>query len=128
MAGLRNQFSRYPKVSGTLSGTYQRDWTDEASVFVRADYIHTGSQWATEANLAKTGVTHRVNVRLGVQMDSGIRLELFGTNILNDKHFVGFQRFDDQIFTGFHLLTAGLPDKPVYGMRVSIGLDPLLKK
>lgn len=128
IAGLHKEFSRYPKRSGTLSAVYEQDWSADKSWFIRADYIHTGSQWATEANLAETGISHRLNMRLGMQTDKGLRVELYGTNLLNDKHFVGFQRFDDQLFTGFHLLTGGLPDKPTFGMRLSVGLEDLFDK
>ena len=127
LAGLHKEFSRYPKISGTLSGTYQHEWNGGGNWFVRADYIHTGSQWATEANLAKTGVAHRVNLRFGFETDRGLRVELYGLNVLNDKTFTGFQRFDDQLFPGYHLLTAGLPDKPTFGLRVNVGIDRLLK-
>ncbi len=123
VAGLNKEFSRYPKFSGTLSGTYERSLAENSSWYLRADYIHTGTQYATEANLAETGVSSRLNLRAGWRMGNGLRLEAYGTNITDDKTFTGFQRFDDQAFTGFHMLTAGLPNKPTYGLRATYEFD-----
>jgi iron complex outermembrane receptor protein len=123
IAGLDKLFSRYPKISGTLSGTYERPLSDSASWYLRADYIHGGSQYATEANLAETGVSRKLNLRAGWRMGNGLRLEAYGTNVTNDKTFSGYQRFDDQAFPGFQMLTAGLPNKPTYGLRATYEFD-----
>ena len=123
IAGLNKQFSRYPKISSTLAGTYERALSSGSSWYVRADYIRTGNQYATEANLAETGAADRLNLRAGWRTDNGLRLEVYGTNVTDDKTFTGFQRFDDQAFAGFHMLTAGLPNKPTYGLRASYEFD-----
>ncbi|MEZ5512279.1 MAG: TonB-dependent receptor [Steroidobacteraceae bacterium] len=119
IAGLHKEFSRTPKVSGTLSAAYNHRVSDRASWFSRLDYVYTGSQYATEANIAETGTANRVNLRFGVSLDGGLRIEAYGTNIFNDRTFDGYQRFDDQAFRGFHMLTAGLPNKTTYGIRAS---------
>jgi iron complex outermembrane receptor protein len=123
IAGLHKEFSRYPKVNGTLSGTYERPLADGSSWYLRGDYVHRGNQWATEANVTETGVAKRLNLRAGVRFGNGIRLEVYGTNVTNDKTFDGYQRFDDQAFPGFQMLTAGLPNKPNYGVRATYEFD-----
>ena len=123
MAGLGLGFSRFPKVSGTFSGTYERALANDARWYVRADYMHRGTQYATEANLAETGVSKRLNARVGWRNGTGLRIEAYGTNITDDKTFDGFQRFDDQAFSGFHMLTAALPNKAIYGLRATYEID-----
>ena len=87
--------------------------------FARGDFIFRGSTWATEANVAETGDSKRLNLRVGVETDNWT-LEAYGTNVLDDKTFTGFQRFTDGgVSSTAIMLTTGLPDKPAYGIRAS---------
>jgi outer membrane receptor protein involved in Fe transport len=98
-----------------LSDSY--DW------FARADYIYKGSQWATHANVTETGDRSLVNLRVGVENDDGLRLEAYATNIFDEKTFTGYQRLNDFAFFGAQFMTAGLPDKPAYGIRATYNFD-----
>ena len=120
-----NEFSRSPKSSGSLSASYQGTLSGRTDWFARADYIYRGNQWATDQNVASTGSMGRLNLRVGIQTES-LRVEVYGTNITDDKTFNGYQRLTDWGFNfGGSVLTAGLPPKPVYGVRATyeFGLD-----
>lgn len=115
--GLRKEMSRTPKYKGTASATYTGELTADYSWFTRVDYIHTGNMFATEANVTSTGTAEKVNLRAGVENDI-IRLEVYGTNIFNDKTFTGYQRLTDFPFAGNRsFLAVGLPNRPTYGVR-----------
>jgi iron complex outermembrane receptor protein len=119
IAGLKKEFSRAPKLSGSASANYRGQLSERAGWFARADYIYRGSMWATEANVAETGVSNRLNLRLGAEFDK-LTVELYGTNVTDDKTFTGFQRFTDgAVSASAVMLTAGLPDKPTYGLRAT---------
>ncbi|MEQ8734271.1 MAG: TonB-dependent receptor [Rhodospirillaceae bacterium] len=119
IAGLDKSLSRSPKYSGTASATYRDQLTNTYDWFVRSDFIFTGSQWATEANITKTGAAHRVNLRVGAESET-LRLEVFATNLFDDKTFTGFQRFTDLAFLGGRqILTAALPERRSWGVRAA---------
>ena len=120
--GLNNEFSRFPEYSGTASLTYTDqlmstnfDW------FGRLDYIYRGSTWLSPANLAKTGDTNTVNLRAGVENENW-RLELYGTNIFNEKEYSQlFLLFDLSGLNGFfgRAPAGALIPRPSYGARIS---------
>ncbi|MDG2320956.1 MAG: TonB-dependent receptor [Rhodospirillaceae bacterium] len=119
IAGLNNSFSRTPTYSGTAAATYRDSLTEDYDWFGRVDFIYTGNRWATDANVTGTGSASRVNVRVGVE-DDALRVELYGTNIFDDRTFTGFQRLTEFAFGGGRsFLSAALPDKPTYGVRAS---------
>ncbi len=115
--GLKREMSRTPKYKGTLSATMTGELTADYGWFIRADYIYTGNMFATEANVTTTGVSEKANVRLGAENEA-IRVELYGTNIFNDKTFTGYQRLTDFAFAANRsALAVGLPNRPAYGVR-----------
>jgi iron complex outermembrane receptor protein len=119
IAGLSKEFSRTPRMSGTASANYRAPLSERMGWFARGDFIFRGSTWATEANVAETGDSKRLNLRVGVETDNWT-LEAYGTNVLDDKTFTGFQRFTDGgVSSTAIMLTTGLPDKPAYGIRAS---------
>jgi iron complex outermembrane receptor protein len=127
---IGNEFSRSPKQSGTLAASYRRAFNNKFDWFARADYLYKGTQWATDANVTETGVRNRVNLRIGVNSE-GLRIEGYVTNLFEDKTFTGYQRLNDFAFpdtvpgagVGYNYITAGLPDKRAYGVRVSYSFD-----
>jgi iron complex outermembrane receptor protein len=124
IAGLDKEFSRTPRTSGSLSASYRSQTADGRRWFTRGDYIYKGSMYATEANIAETGASHRFNVRAGYDLDA-LTLELYVTNLFNDKTFTGFQRFTDgSVSSTAVMLTAGLPDKRTVGARATYRFDP----
>ena len=124
LAGLGNQFSRYPRISGTASGTYRNQLTDNTHWFARLDYIFKDGKWATDANLTKTPKENRINLRVGLEVGEDLRIEAYGTNLTGDDAFTGFQAFNDlAFFGGRRVLTIGLPVKRTYGVRAAYRFD-----
>jgi hypothetical protein len=79
--------------------------------------LHTGSRFATDANLLETGDSNRINLRLGLQNDD-LRLEIYGENLTEDKTFTNYQLLLDFAYFGANrIITAGLPDKRTWGVR-----------
>ncbi len=116
----------YPKYSGSVSATYEREIADGYNGFVRADLIYTGRQYESEANLAYTAPSATVNLRVGVDHD-WYRVELFGTNIFDNKTPTSLARTTETIYnpsTGANIgtnqgITVSLPDRANYGVRVT---------
>ena len=125
-----NQFSRYPKTSGSVSLDFNKD-VAAGEFFARADVIYTGKMYASNAMLAHTGTGQRINLRTGLDTDQ-YRLELFCTNCFEDEQPKGLQAmwdlsgitggFGDGVTTasGPRILAMSLPDKRVFGVRASV--------
>ena len=117
--------NRLPEVSNTNASAtmvYREDFARDYDWYFRGDYIFKGSAWATPANLAKTGVSHRVNVRLGVE-SANLRIEGFVTNLFDDDTYTTLERFFD-LTTFFqpvrdNVLPVGLPDRRKWGIRAT---------
>lgn len=120
-----NQSERFAKVSGSFSWQYEDAINSEWDWFFRNDNIYNGDRFASEVNLAKADETLLSNLRLGARNDK-YRVELFGTNVLNDKSPVAAVRSTDlgSVVTRtagarpFQFLI-GLRDRAQYGVRVS---------
>ena len=136
LAGLGNQFSRYPKSSGTLSGTLRGEMSGGNGWFARLDYIFKDGKWASDANLTKTPSEQKVNLRAGMIVGEDLRLEAYVTNLTDDDTFSGFQTFGDNLIPGDacapngfsncgrrRMLTWGLPPKRTFGVRVNYRFD-----
>jgi outer membrane receptor protein involved in Fe transport len=124
IAGLGNQFSRYPESAGTLSGTYNGSITDATGWFLRLDYIFKAGKYATDANVTKTQPEKRLNLRAGLTVGEKLRLEAYLTNLTDDEAFTGFQAFNDlAFFGGRRILTLGLPVKRTAGIRATYNFD-----
>ena len=115
--GLRTQ--KNPRNQGSLGLAYTDQFNERFDWYARMDYIMTGSRFAGSPNLTETGDSHRVNLRAGVENDT-MRLEVFGKNVFDDKTFTNYQILHDFAFLGpRRILTAGLPDRSVWGVRAS---------
>lgn len=117
--------NRLPEVSNTnasASLAYRDNFSNDYEWFFRSDYIFKGSAWATPANLAKTGVTHRVNVRLGLESDN-LRIEGYVTNLFDDKTYTTLERFFDLTTSSQPVrdnsFPVGLPDRRKWGVRTT---------
>ncbi|OAN56571.1 TonB-dependent receptor [Sphingobium sp. TCM1] len=117
------QLPFYPKITGTASATYSRQ-IGIFDAYVRGDVIYTGKQYETEANLAYTAPAATVNLRVGAEWD-GKRIELFGTNIFNNKTPTSLARGTYATYTAAGIattrnaITVSLPDRPSYGIKLS---------
>ena len=128
ISGLGKRKQRNPKTQHSLSGTLTGQFSSgSSSVFsgsdwyLRTDLIHTGSSYATDANILETGSSSRVNMRFGVVMDN-LKLELIGENMTNDKTFTNYQFLIDFAWLppGVNrVATAGLPDKRYVGLKAT---------
>jgi iron complex outermembrane receptor protein len=117
------QLPFYPKMTGTASATYSRT-IGIFDGYVRADMIYTGKQYETEANLAYTAPAATVNLRVGASWE-GKRIELFGTNIFNNKTATSLARSTYATYSGAgvgttrNAIVVSLPDRASYGIKVS---------
>ncbi len=119
ITGLGKVRSRTPETQGSLSATYQAQLNDTYDWFARADYIHQGSRYATDANLLETGDSNRFNLRFGIENED-LRLEVYGKNIFEDDTLPNYQLLLDFAYFGANrIITAGLPEKRTYGIRAA---------
>ena len=129
-AVLGNEFSRYPKNSGSLSANYSKEINAEMTRFTRIDYLYTGKMYASNAMLSHTGSGQKFNLRTGIETGN-IRVEAYCTNCLDDDQPKGLQQMYDLsgIMGGFgdgsttasgpRLLSVALADKRVIGVRAT---------
>ena len=129
-AVIGNEFSRYPKNSGSLSLSHAKEMDAERTRFTRMDYIYTGKMYASNAMLAHTGSGAKLNLRAGIETDN-YRVEAYCTNCFNDNQPKGLQQmydlsgitggFGDGAVTaaGPRLLSIALADKRAIGIRAS---------
>lgn len=121
ISGMGKQLQRNPDTQGSLSGTLTGELNSDYDWFARLDYIHTGSRWATDANVTETGASDRFNLRVGIENEN-LRLELYGKNLSDDLTFTNYQFLID--FANINpaanrVLTGGLPDRRTWGIRAS---------
>ena len=118
------QLPYYPKVTGTFSAAYNRP-VRGGDAFLRGDLIYTGRQYETESNLAYTAPSATVNIRAGIDFD-GKRIELFGTNIFDNKTATSLARTTYATYnaagfgTNRNSITVSLPDRVSYGVKFSV--------
>ena len=123
-----NEFSRYPKTSGSLSLDFNKG-VEAGDLFARADLIYTGKMYASNAMVAHTGTGQKLNLRVGLDTED-YRFEVFCTNCFEDEQSKGLQAMWDlsgisgemgggATAAGPRVLTVSLPDKRVFGVRAS---------
>lgn len=121
ISGMGKRKQRNPKVQGSLSGTLVGQMRGGIGWYLRADYIHTGSSYATDANILETGSSDRINMRFGLEKDN-LKVELVGKNLTGDKTFTNYQFLIDFAWLppGMNrVATAGLPDKRYFGLKAT---------
>ena len=121
ITGMGKRKQRNPKVQRSLSGTYTGSMNNGLDWYLRVDRIHTGSSFATDANILETGASDRLNMRFGIVRDN-LKLELIGENLTDDKTFTNYQFLIDFAWLppGVNrVATAGLPDKRYYGLKAT---------
>ena len=121
ISGMGKRKQRNPKSQRSLSGTLDGQMSNGTEWYLRADLLHTGSSFATDANVTETGSSNRVNMRYGIVKDN-LRLELVGENLTNDKTFTNYQFLIDFAYlppSVNRVLTGGLPDLRYYGVKAT---------
>ncbi len=121
ITGMGKRKQRNPKVQASVSGTLVGQMQNGIDWYWRTDYIHTGSSYATDANILETGASDRVNMRLGLEKDN-LKVELIGKNLTEDETFTNYQFLIDFAWLppGVNrVATAGLPDKRYFGLKAT---------
>jgi len=121
ISGMGKRKQRNPKTQRSVSGTLDGQMSNGTEWYLRADLLHTGSSYATDANMTETGSSNRVNMRYGIIKDN-LRLELVGENLTNDKTFTNYQFLIDFAYlppSVNRVLTGGLPDLRYYGVKAT---------
>ena len=117
----------YPAFTGSLAGTYTRHAFADYDGFLRLEYVYTGNIYIDDANVAGTGAANKINLHVGVN-NGRYRLEVFGTNLTNDKHYIFGQRYSDALPAAgsgiaarppVNEISVSAPDKPMYGVRLT---------
>lgn len=79
-----NDIEGAPRVQGSFSVSYDGTLSSTWDWFARSDLLVKGSVYESEMNLAETGQSERVNLRLGVSRGD-LRLSLYGRNIFDNR-------------------------------------------
>ena len=116
------QLPYYPEYSGTASIEYRHQVWGEKHAFVHFDYVYTGKQYESEADLAWTNPSNIFNMRVGLEVER-YRFELFGTNIFNDKTPTSLARAQEA-YTALppvtlQAITVSLANPATFGFKVS---------
>jgi len=112
-----NKFPKAPTYAASLTSTYTHPLQSGMELYGRAEYLYRGSFFATEANLAKSGSSNRINLRIGLQSDSW-SVEGFVTNLTNDDTVLSIERQPDPVNPGRQTIAFALPELRHYGLRV----------
>ena len=111
-----------PKMSYTLSSSYEKKLESGKTVYVGADFLFRGSYFADAANIASSGSSEIVNARLGVRWEN-VSIELFARNLFNNESpSIAFGVFDSELHPAGSAATTvliGLPDRRRAGIRAS---------
>ena len=117
-----NLMERYPEFSGTIGAQYEVPFTSTRTGFLRGDFIHTGKQYATAANVAYTGASDRINLRAGIRTDK-YTVEIFGRNVTDDKTPSNILRNANPNASpaqGLNLIVLAPPDPATWGVGFSL--------
>lgn len=117
--------ARFPKWSGSVSGMLEGDLSSDSTWYARADAIFQSKRFADELNLTSAEGGVQVNIRAGAEMENGVRIELFVTNLFDDDTPTAINRFRDLSFATpvFDFSTfgyqVGLRDRRQFGLRLN---------
>lgn len=118
-----NRLPGSPKISYTLSASYESKLDNGVTAYIGGDYLYRGNYFADAANIASSGSSEVFNGRLGVRWND-ISVELFARNLFNNESpSVAYGTFDSQLHpagSGANTVLIGLPDRRRIGLRASI--------
>ncbi|MGV3510795.1 MAG: TonB-dependent receptor [Novosphingobium sp.] len=115
-------FAITPEFSGDIPGR------DNATWFIRSDVNYKSRQFLDAGNLTWIGARTVVNGRVGVKLDN-IGIEIFATNLLNNKQYTSIQQNTVQTpaspngtlaTRAFNYLIVGLPELRTFGIKGSV--------
>ncbi|RJF93807.1 TonB-dependent receptor [Sphingomonas cavernae] len=83
------------KHTGTLGVRFQHDVGNDWTFFAGSDVIYRSSYYAQVLNLAESGNSTKLNLQFGVHDDQGMRVTVYGKNVLGDETPIGILRYLD---------------------------------
>lgn len=107
------------KHSGAIGLRTEHEVGSGWTLFSGADLIYRSSFFAQVHNLAESGDSTRLNLQLGLHDDNGLRVTLWGKNVLGDETPVGILRYVD--------LGAGVPRAPSGDSSRAFAITPARK-
>ena len=111
-----NTLPEYPVMTASLSFNYRRPIGAGFDGYIGGDYIYTGREYDTEADTAWINPSNRVNLRIGVQ-NSHYTVELFGTNVFNDRTPTSIEQGTNYV-SGGYALVLGPAIAQTFGVRL----------
>ncbi len=118
-----NRIPRNPKYAGTFSADYKIPAFDNYDVFIHGDFVYQGKKYESELNLAYTGVSKRVNLRVGLENET-FRLEAYVKNLFDDDTIENVNRYSADLldlpsYFASSAMAIALPEKRSIGLRAS---------
>lgn len=114
-----NRLPRYPAYTAAAAIDYHPDLGNGWTGLARADWVYTGRQYETEANVAWLPSSQIVNLRLGLQRDD-FSFEVYVRNLFNDDTPLNIGRAQDT-FNSSNTLVLAPALKRVVGIVTRIG-------
>lgn len=117
-----NLMERYPEYSGSAALNYSVPINDTWRGNARVDYIYTGKQYATAANVAWINSASRINARLGISSDT-YTFEVFARNLTDDKTPSNILRNANpnaSVAQGGNLIVLAAPERRTFGVRGAV--------
>lgn len=79
-----NEARNTPKWTASLSPTVLGEFSGR-DVFFRADFFYESAKWADYSEWNRTKSLFRINARAGIDLNESTTLEVFGTNLTDNK-------------------------------------------
>ena len=121
-APLGKRLPGAPKVSYTLSASYEGKVSEGMTGYIGGDYLYRGNYFADAANIASSGASEIFNARIGVRWDR-FNIEIFARNLFNNESpSIAGGIFDSELHpagSGASTVLIGLPDRRRIGIRAS---------
>jgi iron complex outermembrane receptor protein len=83
--GDGNKLARVPALSGSLGANFTGNLSDDWSYYIHPELVYVGKAWDSDLNLFQTSAYTRANLRLGFKRGENLTVELYSTNLFNDK-------------------------------------------
>ncbi|WOK37923.1 TonB-dependent receptor [Sphingomonas sp. C3-2] len=113
------------KHTGSLGLRFNHEFGRNWTFFSGADVIYRSSYFAQVLNLAESGSSTKLNLQAGIHDDNGLRIAVYGKNVLGDETPVGILRYLDvpapRAPSGDYARAFGITParKPEFGLTVS---------
>ncbi|SDC82665.1 iron complex outermembrane recepter protein [Sphingomonas sp. YR710] len=109
---------RYPAFTGSASIDFHPELNSRLTGIARLDWVYTGKQYDTEANIAYVPSSQIVNLRIGARTDT-VSLEFYVKNLFNDDTPLNIGRSADT-FNSSNTILLAPAQKRIIGVHSSI--------